>query len=173
MNRLFLLSVFLFSFLSVNIFAEEIGERLTQEQFAVELVKAVKLSSFLPTAALPSDCVSFLERLGIAPFGGWKNKALMTQEDYLVVMAKIHGKEGLVFEKAALVEEKNIAIINQKWQEAYDKSGRWMPLVELLRDKTYFPQGALESPYKLSYEDKNNDHKVDPHFYPAAFFVKP
>src|SRR3989338_10820322 len=113
-RRLFLLIAFLANFFSMNLFAQEamqeVGERLTQEQFAVELVKAVKLDSSLPMAALPSDCVKFLERLGVTPFGGWKDKALMTQEDYLVVMAKVHGKEGLVFEKAAEVEEKNLRI---------------------------------------------------------------
>lgn len=159
-------------FSGAGLFAQEAEERLTQEQFAVELVKAIKLDGSLPVAPLAGDCVKLLESIGISPFGGWKNKEFLKQEDYLVILAKVHGKEGLVFEKAAEVEERNIKVINQKWQDSYGKTGQWTTLSELLNDKAYFPEGAPVSPYKLKYEDKNGDHQVDPHFYPAAFFVK-
>lgn len=144
------------------------GERLTQEEFAVELVKLMKLDGRLPTAALSSDCITFLEKLGIMPLSGWDAKALLNQEDYLVVLAKIHGKEKMLHERAAAVEEKNIQVINQKWKESQDKDKRWPPLKELLKDKRYFPNGPPMSPYGFKYRDRNNDHKVDMPFLPIS-----
>lgn len=153
-------------------FADEPPERLTQEEFAVELVKGMHLENSLPTAALAGDCVDLLERIGISPLGGWDNKALLAQEDYLVVMAKAHGKESMLHKRAMAVEEKNIDVINKKWQESYEKTGRWPSLPELLADKNYFPEGAPESPYGLAYQDRNNDHKVDRHFLPVTSLLK-
>ena len=166
------------TFLSISlmaagpVLAQEPGKRLTQEEFAVDLVRAMKLEGSLPIAVLASDCVNLLERIGIAPLSGWDNKALLTHEDYLVIMAKAHGKESMLHQRAVAVEEKNIEIINTKWQESYDRLGRWMPLSELLSDKDYFPEGALRSPYGLKYEDRNSDHKVDPHFLPVVSLMR-
>lgn len=153
-------------------FAQKLEERLTQEEFAVEVVKNLRLEGILPTAALARDCIDLLERIGIAPLGGWDSKSDLTQEDYLVVIAKAHGKETMLHQRAMAVEEKNIAVINQKWQEAYEKTGNWIPLQELLGDKNYFPEGPLSSPYKLEYEDRNGDHKVDSHFLPIVSLMK-
>ena len=147
-------------------------EPLTHEEFAIELVKNLHLEGQLPTAALAGDCIDLLERIGIAPLSGWEPKANLSEEDYLVVIAKAHGKEDLLHKRAMAVEEKNIDVINKKWQESYDNTGRWVSLDELLADKNYFPDGALQSPYKLEYEDRNNDHKVDPHFLPIVSLMK-
>ena len=62
-------------------------------------------------------------------------------------------------------------IINEMWKESYDQTGKWMPLSELLKDKTYFPDGAPKSPYGHPYKDANGDHKVDPYFSPMAALV--
>ena len=150
----------------------EESEVLTQEQFAVELVKMMNLEGSLPTAALPSDCVDFLERIGISPLRGWNNKALLSQEEYLVILAKAHGKEVVLHERALSVENKNVEVINKKWQEAFDKTGNWPTLDGLLMDRNYFPDGPLKSPYGLKYEDKNKDHKVDPHELPVVSLIR-
>lgn len=157
---------------AANGFAQEMSERLTQEEFAVELVKSMKLQSALPTAALASDCVDILERIGIAPLNGWKNKELITEEEYMVVMAKAHGKEAMLHDRAVAIEQKNIEVIDKKWQESYDKNGHWVSLNELLNDKNYFPEGPIKSPYGLAYEDKNGDHKVDAHTLTVADLIK-
>ncbi len=151
---------------------QEPREPLTHEEFAVELVKNLHLDGQLPTAALAGDCIDLLERIGIAPLSGWEPKANLSEEDYLVVIAKAHGKEDLLHKRAMAVEEKNVDIINKKWQESYDKTGRWVSLDELLKDKSYFPDGDPQSPYKLEYEDRNNDHKADPHFLPIVSLMK-
>ena len=159
-------------------FAQEAGvagsieeRRVTQEQFAVGLVRNMKLEGWLPTAALPGDCVDLLENLGIAPLKGWDKKASLKQEDYLVIMEKAYGKEGVVYKRAAAVEEKSIEVINQKWQESHGATGHWVALKDLLNDRTYFPNGAPQSPFGLKYEDRNEDHKVDPHFLPIISLV--
>ncbi|MFA5060583.1 MAG: hypothetical protein WC676_08155 [Candidatus Omnitrophota bacterium] len=151
---------------------QEEPQRLTQEEFAVELVRQMRMDQLLPTAALPSDCVELLDRIGIAPLKGWNHKAFLTREEYLVIMAKAHGREGIVHEKAVSVEEKNREVINVKWQEAQQKSGQWLSLDELLNNREYFPQGAPKSPYGVKYKDANGDHKVDPLFLPIADLIK-
>lgn len=151
---------------------EELGERITQEEFAVELIKNMRMHGWLPTSALAGDCVEVLKRLGISPLKGWDNKALLEQEDYLVILAKLNGKERMVHKRAVAVEEKNTEAINKKWQESYDATGKWVPLDELLKDTRYFPNGPPESPYGLEYQDQNGDHKVDKHFLPAVGLMK-
>ena len=175
MKRISLILVF--SIATVLLFArqgatQEEGELLTQEEFAVELVKSMRLDAWLPTAALPRDCVDLLETIGIAPLRGWRNKELLEQEDYLVVLAKAHGKEGMLHERAYAVENKNIEIINAKWQEAKQKTGKWPSLENLLNDKTYFPDGAPQSPYGLIYQDVNNDKKVDAHLLSVVHLIR-
>lgn len=163
------------------IFAQELdsvlpkpGEfkRITQEEFALELVKGIRVENYLPTSALKSDCVDLLERFGIAPLKGWKNKEFLTQEDYLVVMGKMRGKEGLINQRAIAVERKNHEIINQKWREAFQKRANWPSLNELLSDKEFFPDGPPQSPYGLKYEDRNSDHVLDEPFLPVAILIK-
>lgn len=152
--------------------AEEFSERMTQEQFAVELVKNMGLQKRLPTAALPGDCVDLLASFAIEPLKGWRNKEYLIQEDYLVVMAKVHGKEGLIHKRAIVVEEKNIEVINRKWQESYQATQKWVSLNDLLNDKNYFPSGPPRSPYGIAYKDENNDHRVDPHFLPIINLIQ-
>src|SRR3989338_6830478 len=170
-NYLFLILLFIV----VPLGAEEVpemSERLTQEEFAVELVNMMHVQHLLPMAALGSDCVSLLERIGISPMQGWNNKALLTQEEYLVVLAKTYGRGSVLHKRAAAVEEKNMEIINQHWQASNDKTGRWVSLAELLNDKEYFPQGAPKSPYGHEYKDGNSDHKVDRKFLPTVGLMK-
>ncbi|HOW36148.1 MAG TPA: hypothetical protein PL155_07025 [Candidatus Omnitrophota bacterium] len=150
---------------------EEPRERMTQEQFAVELVKNMGLQKRLPTAALPGDCVDLLTSFAVEPLKGWRNKEFLTQEDYLVVMAKVHGKEGLVHRRAIAVEEKIIEVINRKWQESYQATQKWVSLNDLLNDKNYFPNGPPRSPYGMAYKDENNDHRVDSHFLPIINLI--
>ena len=153
-------------------FEEIEDEPLTQEEFAVELVRLLAIEDLLPPAALPSDAVNLLERLGIAPLKGWDNKAYLTQEDYLVIIGKAQGREGVVHERAVGVEERNIQIINEKWQQARDDLGSWPPLDELLNDPRYFPGGVPQSPYGFTYRDVNGNHTVDPVFLPAPALVE-
>jgi len=145
---------------------------LTQEEFAVELVHVMGVENLLPVAALPGDYVDLLERLGIAPFGGWERKAFLNREDYLVIIGKAQGKEGIVHKQAVAVETKNVEIINKKWEQSYSDTKQWMTLSALLNDKAYFPQGAPRSPYGTRYTDKNGDHKVDPLFLPVASLIE-
>lgn len=155
-----------------------VGERaledrpLTQEEFAVELVDIMQLNELLPPAALPGDYTHLLDRLGVAPLNGWDNKAFLTREDYLVIIGKAQGKESLVHQRAVAIEQKNIETINRKWQQAYDETGSWPTLQELLNNPTYFPNGAPKSPYGLTYKDVNGNHKVDPAFLPAAGLIE-
>ncbi|MBM3251987.1 MAG: hypothetical protein FJZ11_04310 [Candidatus Omnitrophica bacterium] len=146
------------------IFAQE-DKAVTQEQFAVELVKNMNLQDQLPVAALPSDCVALLESIGISPLNGWNRKALLTEDDYTVIIAKAVGKENLVDQKAALVCHKRIEIIDERWQENPN-----LTLEELLHNKDIFPNGSPQCPYGLKYQDKNNDHKVDQHYHPVVYF---
>ena len=144
---------------------------LTQEQFAVELVKLLKIENLLPLAALPSDCVNLLESYAISPLKGWDNKSLLKQEDYLVLVGIVQGKEQMIHQRAVQAEEANIEIINKQWEKAQVDSGRWLSLNELLNSKEYFPNGAPQSPYGVKYSDKNNDHKVDAFQIPVAKLV--
>ena len=70
------------------------------------------------------------------------------------------------------VEQKNIEIINHKWQQAYEQSGEWIPLAALLNDKNYFPEGVPQSPYGLTYRDENNDHKADAFVSPIVKLIQ-
>ncbi len=160
--------------ISFKAFAQEVklDERLTQEQFAVELVKIMKLEYRLPTASLPRDSVNLLESIGVSPILGWRNKEFLKQEDYLVIIGKAQGKERLVHKRALDIEERNIEVINEKWQESYDQIKEWLSLDALLNNKTYFPNGAPKSPYGTSYNDADGDHRVDRFFSPIAALEK-
>ncbi len=166
----------LLTIFSADVFAqdveEDLGERITQEEFAVELCLSMNMSGWLPTAALSRDCVELLESMGIAPLTGWNNKAFLSQEDYLTILAKVHGKETMLHDRARAVEEKNIEVINEKWHQTYQEKGRWVPLEELLNDPVYFPKGAPLSPYGVTYRDQDDNHKVDPLFLPAAYLIE-
>ena len=171
MKKIFLTFLMLAILASNSVFAQE-EKPLTQEQFAVELVKAMKLQNLLPKAPLPRDAVKLLDHLGIAPMTGWKNKELLGREDYLVIIGKAQGKENLVHQRALEVEEKNIEIINAKWQQAFDEEKKWPSLSELLKSEKFFPKGAPKSPYGIKYRDTNGDHKIDPYFSPIASLIE-
>ena len=174
MKKILLSTLVTMFFVAQGLYAQELAleERLTQEQFAVELVKIMKLEYRLPPAALPRDSVNLLNRFGISPLSGWRNKDFLNQENYLVIIGKAQGKERLVHKRALDIEHKNIDVINQKWQESYEATKTWMPLQALLNDRTYFPNGAPKSPYGTAYADVNGDHKVDPYFSPIASLEK-
>ena len=162
-NKLFFVIIFLLA-INTPAFSQEAPSsqnRVTQEEFAVEVVKVLKIEELLPRAALPRDSVLLLEQIGISPLTGWKPKEYLANEDYLVLMAKAQGKENVVFSRANEVEQKNIETINKKWQEAYEKSRQWPSLESLLNNTSYFPHGSPKSPYGTPYVDRNNDHKVD------------
>ena len=163
MFKLFLSLAFIFGAMPGFAQDEKLNERLTQEEFCVEVLKNMKMEGWLPTAALGSDCISLLERLGVAPLTGWNNKAFLSQEDYLVVMAELRGKEEIAHRRAVQVEARNKEVINSHWSDAYKKEGRWMTLTELLSDKNYFPEGSPQSPYGFIYRDEDNNHRVDEH----------
>ncbi len=174
-KHILILVVGIWAGISVSTYARDEGKvdkALTQEQFAVEMVRDMRLDGALPTAALPADCVELLERLGIAPLNGWNNKALLAQEDYLVILAKARGKESMLHERAVAVEDKNRDVIDKKWQESFERAGRWVSLDELMSNKDYFPDGPLKSPYGLKYEDRDRDHKVDPHQVPVVGLIR-
>ena len=148
----------LIGLLNKTVFSQE--GPITQEQFAVELVKSMEISDHLPLAALPRDCVMLLETIGISPLKGWDRKALLTDDDYTVIVAKSVGKEKLVHTKATEVCLRTIAVINARWQKKPNLS-----LHELLNDLSIFPEGPPKCPYGLKYEDKNSDTVVDPHYH--------
>lgn len=153
-------------------FGQEYEERITQEEFAVELVKSMKLEGSLPLAALASDCIDLLQRLGVSPLEGWQPKNYLTKEDYLVLLGKAHGKEDKVHELGEMVELENVRVINEKWQESYQQLGRWLTIEELLNSDTYFPDGPPKSPYGNTYQDEDGDHKVDETYLPAVGLMK-
>ncbi|MFC1704165.1 hypothetical protein ACFL1E_05225 [Candidatus Omnitrophota bacterium] len=139
---------------------------MTQEEFAVELVRSMKLHDVLPLAALPQDCIKLLESLGIAPLKGWDAKAPLSEDDYMVVVAKSIGKEKMVHQKAIEVCDRIIYVVNGRWQKKPH-----MSLLELLSDRSIFPEGPPQCPYGLRFEDSDEDHRVDPHYH-AAFLLK-
>jgi hypothetical protein len=164
----FIVKLFLvFFLLLLNSVAFSQERTLTQEEFAVQLVKNMKLDSWLPIAALPSDCVTLLESLGISPLKGWNRKALLTDDDFTVIIAKSVGKERLVHIKAAEVCHRNIEIINERWRKNPD-----LTLEELLNNEDIFPNGSPQCPYGLKYQDTDSNHKVDQHYHPIAFFKR-
>ncbi|MFH1656001.1 MAG: hypothetical protein ABH954_05280 [Candidatus Omnitrophota bacterium] len=142
-------------------------EPLTQEKFAVELVKNMGLQKQLPVAALPSDCVALLESLGIAPLKGWDRKALITEDDYTVILAKALGKEDVVHIKAAQICHSKVEIINERWKENNN-----LTLVEFLKNENIFPESSPQCPYGLKYEDKDGDNNVDHHYHPVVFYKR-
>ena len=164
-----------FSFLCVGRLVlaqeQEAPERLTQEQFACETIKILKLEYRLPAAPLAKDCVNLLENLGISPLKGWDPKAFLSKEDYLVLVGKTQGKEGVIHKRAIEVDKINIEIINRKWKEAYEKEGKWLELADLLKNETYFPKGAPQSPYGRPYKDADHDHQVDFYYSPMAAMI--
>jgi len=149
-----------------------VDDDLTEEQFAVELVKILELEHLLPQAALEVDNVHLLERIGVSPLKGWHPKSKLKKEDYLVIIGKIQGKERLIHKRALEVEEANIAMINRAWQNAYDREGTWPSLASLLSNQEYFPNGVPKSPYGTKYIDKDNNHTVDPLFSPIVNLLK-
>ena len=162
MKLKYFIMIFAFVVLLTNsCFAQNYGERITQEDFAVDLVKAMDLEGWLPDAALASDCADLLERLGISPLTGWEKGAYLSHEDYLVLLNKAYGKEEVVHEKATLVQHKMIQEIDHKWQISYDDLGQWLSLDELFNNKKYFPHGPLVSPYGINFQDANGNHKID------------
>lgn len=162
MKKILIIIILIFS--SSISFAQK-EEQLTQEKFAVELVKNMKLYRQLPLAALPSDCVNLLESLGISPLGGWDRKALLAEDDFTVLIAKAVGKEQLVHIKAAEFCHRKIDFINDTWTENPDLS-----LSELFTNKELFPTGSPQCPYGLKYEDKDNNRQVDQHYHPVVYF---
>ena len=74
--------------------------------------------------------------------------------------------------RAAEVEEKIIEEINKRWQESYQREGRWLSLDELLTDKKYFPDGPPQGPYRHKYKDTDGNHKVDHPFTPIVGLMK-
>ena len=160
--------IFIAAFVFLNIgysFAE--GERLTQGEFAVSLLKNMKLDDQLPLAPLSEDAVSILEGLGICPLSGWDKNAYLSEDDYTVILAKAVGKEKVVFTKATEVCQKTSEIISNRWHNKYQATGRFERLAQFLSDKNYFPQKP-QCPYGLPYKDENNDHQVDAHYHPFA-----
>ncbi len=135
-------------------FAQQ-AKAFTQELFAVELVKNMKLQDHLPIAALASDCVDLLDNLGISPLKGWDRNALLTEEDYTVIIAKAVGKEGVVYAKSVEICKKNVELINKHWQEHSD-----LTLSALFDNKDIFPAGRPECPYGLAYKQKGQKKKV-------------
>ncbi|MFH1359450.1 MAG: hypothetical protein ABIJ41_00240 [Candidatus Omnitrophota bacterium] len=172
MNKILIGLLIFLGVIVSSVLAQEASERLTQEEFACEMIKTMNLDSRLPLAALPGDCVDVLEGFGIAPMTGWDNKAYLSQEDYLVILSKAEGKEAMLYKTANAVEKKNAEVINQKWQESYQKTKKWMSLSELMEDKNYFPKGAPKSPFGVRYRDRNNDHKVDEPFLPIVGLIE-
>lgn len=160
--------VILFSMLvlfSIGNIASAQNEAMTQEQFAVKLVHSMKLYDRLPLTALPSDCVELLESLGISPLKRWDGKALLTEEDYTVIVAKAVGKESVVHEKSVELCNRNIDKLNRLLKKNPNLS-----LKELLADKSILPEGSPQCPYGLKYKDKHNKHAVDPHYHPVALY---
>jgi len=147
-----------------GLYAQETpAKKMTEGEFAVKLVKMMKLQRLLPPAPLAEDCIRVLEQFGIAPLTGWNANRELTKENYAVVIAMASGKEGVVGEKAQEACDKNVDIINQRWQLKYNATNRWPALDELFKDTALFPKGRPVCPYRARYEDKDGDHKVDIH----------
>lgn len=140
---------------------------LGQDEFAVELIRLMDLEEFLPKAAVKQDCVDVLEQFGIAPLKGWQPHEFLREEDYLVLIAKASGKESVVYQRAWQVEQKNVEIIHERWQIAFEEKGEWPPLEVLLEDSHYFPNGVPPSPFGRAYTDRNRDHQIDSYFPPV------
>lgn len=153
-----------------SLFAQE--GRITQKEFAVQLVREMGFDYLLPLAPDSLDCIELLENLGISPMRGWSPNEYLTDDAYTVIIAKAVGKESVVHEQAVWVCENNIEVINKRWQDSFKKQGKWINLEDLLKNSDYFSEGLPKCPFGITYEDKDNDHKVDTHYHPTSFLVK-
>ena len=141
---------------------EEEFQRVTEGEFAVRLVKLMGIERRLPPAPLRADYIEVLESIGIAPLKGWHEDKILTRENYAVIMALAAGKEKLVWDKAQEVCDRNVEAINSRWElkRKLDRRPN-VTLEELIKDKTYFPEGPPMCPYCKPYKDK--DGKVEKH----------
>lgn len=155
-------------------FAQEKASQpeMTEGQFSMQLVKLMKLERLLPPAPSVYDHVSLLEQFGIAPLGGWKPKQNLSREDYVVILAFAAGKEKVVYEKAQEACDRNIEVINARWDLKRELEGKPVTLEELYKDSVYFPKGAPVCPYRKVYRDKNGDLKVERHKHEGYGLVK-
>ena len=69
--------------------AVELGEGMTQGQFALWLVKAIGAQSKLSPAATEDDAINFLLGLGVYPEGNWDKDAKISNE----FLASLIGEE--------------------------------------------------------------------------------
>jgi hypothetical protein len=140
---------------------EEFG-KITEGEFAVRLVKMMRLERSLPSAPLQADYVDLLEMIGLSPLIGWDQDRLLTRDNYAIIIAMAAGKEKLVWEKAQEVCDHNVEAINNRWELKRDLDRRpSVSLKEILEDKTYFPAGPPKCPYGRPY--RAIDGKVKKH----------
>ena len=92
----------------------------TQGQFALWLVEAAGAISKLPPAATGVDAITFLNKLGVAPEGGWKKDEKITKEFLLSLLGDDkEGAEGLSFEDLIKRVQDRVTVLFNQWHEAY------------------------------------------------------
>ena len=157
-----LICVLVLSFPPTLYSQEEEFEKITEGEFAVRLVKMMRLERSLPPAPLQADYVDLLERVGISPLRGWDQDRLLTRDNYAIIIAMAAGKEKLVWEKSQEVCDHNVEAINSRWELKRDLDKRpTVTLEEVLEDKIYFPEGSPQCPYGRPY--RAVDGKVKKH----------
>ena len=140
---------------SSNLWAQPVSDprvgKITEGEFAADLVQQFGLQDMLPAAAGTDDYIAVLERLGASPLPGWDSGRILAQENYLVIMAKLGGQEKTVFELANKYCKENVDLINQ--------AGGVSAATQ------------YTCPWHNAYRDRNHDGKVDYHHHRSIGFL--
>lgn len=92
-------------------------EEWTQGQFALWLVKAADAMSKLPAAATGADAISFLNKVGITPEGGWKKDEKISKEFLLSLLGDDKDAAGLSFDDLIKKVNDHITLLINQWRE--------------------------------------------------------
>ncbi|MDP3980525.1 MAG: hypothetical protein Q8Q33_03820 [Chlamydiota bacterium] len=144
---------------------------LTQGDFAIQLVNVLKLQSYLPQAPLENDYIDLLELFGISPLKGWERKKMLTEEDYIVIMARLSGQERQVYQAGLEFCEKVVMIINEAWQKQILEDGSAENLEVLLQDQRYFEGSIPSCPFGYQYHAATDGLKVRKHVHLQAWLT--
>ena len=135
-------------------------QQLTEGQFATQLSQLLKVRRYLPMTYTVYDTMNLMEAIGIEPLDGWHPNRPLTPENYVILLSLTLGKGDAIKEKAQEICDQTADYINARWALQFQKDGNWAPLDQLLKDKTYFPQGIPPCPYRAPYRAKKGDHTV-------------
>ena len=144
---------------------------ISQGEFAVQLVNVLKLQSYLTAAPLENDYIEILELFGISPLKGWDRRETLTEEDYIVIMARLTGQEREVYQVGVEFCDKVVHVINEAWKKQAALDGEAKPLKELLEDDRFFSEKAPQCPFGHSYHARKDHTRVCKHHHMQAWLT--